>query len=500
MKGMKKLLAVVAALAVTLLMAVPAIPAGQAYAATGDITVNGATKDATYSAYKIFDVEYSGTNNENVTYVIPTGSTISSLTDFTTYFDTHTNGGKTYVTKKSGTNDADVIQWLKTNESSIATGTAAATVTNSDGAVSITLATGAAGYYYIKASVGTDNAVTIDTAHPTATVNSKLVSLPNIPNDGKTITTTSGDVSATTLNVGETASFKLKFNASNYPVNESGDNSTTEITSYTVTDTMSGLTYDSAAANLTVKVGDTTLTTSSGDSAYYTQSYDSTTHVLTVTINDYNKGNNGTKFTQPSEVTITYSATVAKTSGGDSSNSFKLKYNTTEVSGPDPEVHVYNYTVNIDKYASGAESTKLSGAKFVLKDGNTSSAKYYKVDSSTGAVSWVDNQSDATEVTTNDSGAATFAGLSAGTYYLVETEAPAGYSLLTDPQTVTLSPITQKLTESTTLTQTAEVANTASSGTMPSTGDMGTMFLYIAGIIAILAGCGYLIARRRMQR
>lgn len=55
MKHMKRFVALFAALALVLAMAVPAFADA---AATGSITINNAVKDTTYTAYKIFDLDY----------------------------------------------------------------------------------------------------------------------------------------------------------------------------------------------------------------------------------------------------------------------------------------------------------------------------------------------------------------------------------------------------------------------------------------------------------
>lgn len=234
----KKIWAVAMAVVMVLAMAVTA------FAADGDITVNGAIKDATYSAYKVFDATYSGTA---VSYTIPTGSTIANVTGFSDTFTTSENGGVTYVTAKT---KADVISWLKTNKADViaASGTAKATVTNSAGAASVVLATGAAGYYLIDSTLNDTNAVTIDTAHPTATVESKINTTPNVPNDGKKI----NGKTVNTMEIGEAGTFTLTFNATNYAVK---NNEPDKITSYTVTDTLDGFSISTEQLNaLTVTV------------------------------------------------------------------------------------------------------------------------------------------------------------------------------------------------------------------------------------------------------
>ena len=60
MKHMKRFVALFAALALVLAMAAPAFAEGgtTSATATGSITINNAVKDTTYTAYKIFDLDY----------------------------------------------------------------------------------------------------------------------------------------------------------------------------------------------------------------------------------------------------------------------------------------------------------------------------------------------------------------------------------------------------------------------------------------------------------
>lgn len=78
---------------------------------------------------------------------------------------------------------------------------------------------------------------------------------------------------------------------------------------------------------------------------------------------------------------------------------------------------------------TGAAGETLQGAEFVVlnKDG-----KYMKKDA-TGNVSWVDAQSDATILTSDDKGAFEATGLAKGSYKLKEIKAPTGYQLMAEP-------------------------------------------------------------------
>ena len=417
MKNLRKVMVLVIALLVVFAFSVTA------FAADGDITVNGPVEGAKYEAYIMFDVTVNAQNKPS--YTIPAGSTIASVTGFGDIFTTTTNGGKTYVQAKE---NADVIAWIKANADAIK-GACAKKAEATGSGNSVKLATGALGYYMVYSSKGETTAVSVDTTAKEATVDSKLPSTPSIdPEEGKKVATSEDGekTDVTTMEVGQTAYFTVTFTATNYKV-ENGVS--TPITQYVVTDTPDG--FDINEDSVKVKVNNAdyaiagkTITTAKSDAG-----------VLTVTIpwdqTTYNTSNT---------VVVTYTATLTnKHLASGSSNKASVKYNETTIPG-EPETHVYNYTVNVEKVDADNKETKLQGAKFVLKQGE----KFYKVDATTGAVTWVDSQANATEVTTNANGVATFQGLKAGDYTLVETVAPEGYNLAA-PKPVTLAAVSEEL-------------------------------------------------------
>lgn len=288
--------------------------------------------------------------------------------------------------------------------------------------------------------------------------------------------------SVATMDVGSTAYFRITYNATNYVVK---DGEATQITSYTITDTPDGFSIDKDS--VVVKVGNKTL-----DNKEYTVSVDKTNGAMTITI-PWVDDKGASLYTSPSDVEITYTATLTdKNAAKASSNKATIKYNDTEI--PDvPGTEVYNYKIVIDKYDSSNKNTKLQGAEFVLKNND---GKFCKVGEN-GVVTWVDDQASATVVTTGENGAASFIGLKAGTYTLVETKAPAGYNL-GENQTITLDNITEKLTDTKSLTVTEEIANSAGS-TLPTTGGMGTTLLYTVGTLLVLGAGVTLVVRRRMN-
>lgn len=165
-------------------------------------------------------------------------------------------------------------------------------------------------------------------------------------------------------------------------------------------------------------------------------------------------------------------------------------------------MEVFSFNIVINKYAAGNESTKLEGAKFVLKNAE---GKYYKYDATTKAVTWVDDKSAATEVITGDNGAARFDGLQAGTYYLEETAAPAGYNQLIKDITIVLKEDGSATIDDAASTPEADRSLTAgvanSTGTMlPETGGIGTVIFVALGALAVICAGVFLVTNKRMSK
>lgn len=469
MKTMRKLFTVLLALAMTLAVAVPAFAAD-----TGSITITNPQGNHTYTAYKIFDVTYSG---KNYSYTI--SGTDAAYSTVKAYADVPANGltltpvantNKYNVSIGTKFSAASFAQHLKTNENSLGTGKAFTKTGSTAKASDLAL-----GYYFVSGTSGT--VCELATAE-----NIEIRDKNEAPEIKKTV-----NDNDRTVEIGQ----KLTYTITGKVPSTKGY---TEFT-YQVTDTMSeGLTYNNDAK---VTIGGTDVTSAA-----------TITNIESGFVASVNMMNYQDQIDAP--VVITYTANVNEKAiqRDKETNTATLKYsnnpadsNSTKES-PGVTVDVFSFNIVINKYATGNENTKLEGAKFVLKN---TEGKYYKYDAAAKAVTWVDGKSAATKVTTDASGAARFDGLQAGTYSLEETAAPTGYNQLTKDITVVLNKDGSATIDGAASTPgaghslTTGVAN--STGTMlPETGGTGTAIFVALGALAVICAGVFLVTNKRMSK
>ena len=469
MKTMRKLFTVLLALAMTLALAVPAFAADT----TGSITITNPQGDRTYTAYKIFDVTYSG---DHYSYTI--SDTDAAFTTVKAYADVTANGltltpvgktGKYNVSTGDSFSAASFAQYLKTNAGSLGTGTAFTQVGNTMKASGLT-----PGYYFVSGTSGT--------VCELATAKDIQIRDKNeAPQIEKSV-----DDADRTVEIGQ----KLTYTITGKVPSTKGY---TEYT-YELTDTMSeGLTFNK---DVKVTIGDEDVTTA----AAITKNGNG--FVASVNMMDYQG-----QIDKP--VVITYTATVNEKAiqRNEETNTATLKYsndpaNKNSFKESSVEVEVFSFNIVINKYAAGNESTKLEGAKFVLKNAE---GKYYNCDTATKAVTWVVGKADTTEVTTDVNGVARFDGLQAGTYKLEETAAPAGYNQLIKDITIVLKEDGSATIDDAASTPEADRSLTAgvanSNGTMlPETGGIGTVIFVALGALAVICAGVFLVTNKRMSK
>lgn len=215
------------------------------------------------------------------------------------------------------------------------------------------------------------------------------------------------------------------------------------------------------------------------------------------------------------EFTVTYYAKVNKDAVVTEKNSATLEYgnNPSDTTTTTPsEAKTPTYPLNINKIKAGTKDDRLAGAKFSLYNSEsdaTSGTNAIKVTGSNGnyvvdptsentvfeSVKSIDVQNYNLRVN----------GLAAGTYYLVETDAPAGYNKLTDPIKVEIKKSTNEDVNAWTLFNNDEnvadkiidVENSTGS-ILPSTGGMGTIsFTVVAALLVLGVAISFIRDRKR---
>lgn len=547
MKTMKKLASLLLALVMVLGLATSAFAEGTTYSITITNTNNTISiSGKTYSAYKLFDSTHNGSayaytmKKTNQFYSADLIAESYSGTDtlaalLRTYFTfTPAAGDDTTVNvvpKESLTNAttkdaaarelADGIQKFLSGK----TATATATVPAGKQSVTIDLSFAGEGYYIVTGSAaaagGSANsqdvisAVILTSANPTASVNPKA----GVPTLDKKITGVTEDGStldaagkAAVAKVGATVSYEL----------DSVVPDLTGYTDYTFTfgDTITaGLDY--VRDSFVLKIAGTTVT---GISPVFTENGKS----FTLTI-PYDKLKTYAKDTA---IVLTYNATVNATAltYNYEKNTASLTYSNnpydtnSKDKTPDKETYVVNINLDVDKVAGSADGAKLANAEFKLykevtdDETETTTKQYYKWNGS--KVTWVIEEANADTFVTDANGKLTtqIRGLDQGTYYLVETKAPAGYNLLTAPIAITISASVNTerkivyTAEGATVTNgtiditeeqaaTKAVATTTvinKTGTeLPSTGGIGTTLFYAVGGILVVLAAVLLVTKRR---
>lgn len=249
-----------------------------------------------------------------------------------------------------------------------------------------------------------------------------------------------------------------------------------------------------------VTAGGTTPTTATLDTTNKTMSLDLS---VWVGANQTNKGK---------EFTVTYYAKVNKEAVVTEKNSATLEYgnNPGDTTTTKPsEVKTPTYALDINKTKAGTDA-RLAGAKFKLyKDSTNSEANVVKVEGTNGNYV-VDPTSDNTvfeSVASIDDKNYNLHvnGLAAGTYYLVETEAPAGFNKLTDPIKVNIAKSATGDVNDWTLSKNddkeddkiIDVENSTGS-ILPSTGGMGTIaFTVVAALLVLGVAVSFIHDRKR---
>lgn len=478
---MKKLFAVLLALALVLSMGTIALAAD-----TGTITIDNAIAGAKYNIYKILDfvpVEGSTTQGrytvvaEWADFLADTGAGSAYLKTNAETGTIEWNGDETDA-RKAELAKAAVAYAKEKGIEATATKTAA-----NDGDVTFTDVP--LGYYAIDTSLGTICALTnVDNTFNAHEKNEKPDIDKYVQEDKDNSWGKVNDA-----DIDQQVNYKSTVTVG------------VGATNYVMHDTMEeGLTFNEDVA---VKLADGTAV----DAANYTVTYPAADgHTFDVAFkNDYIAG-----LAKGTQLTVYYSATLnedAKVVVDGNDNTVYLSYgedSTWETA--EHKTTTYTWKMDVLKYTmDGENKVSLAGAKFQLLDKAGNAIKFTDITVEGGVPTYrVDAEGTVTEIITNANGKFEFVGLDEGSYKLHETEAPDGYNKLAADIDVIIT--SEYKAEAYTATYeindaepaTIEVEN--KTGTLlPETGGIGTTIFYIVGVVLMLGAAIILITKKRMS-
>lgn len=337
-----------------------------------------------------------------------------------------------------------------------------------------------------------------------------------------------GGANGTSANVGDTLTFKLE---SKVPDMSGYSNYT-----FKLHDKLSaGLTLLNSAIDpkVVVKIGESDL---DGDDYEVTGNLeDDGTTTLTIDLSKYLTAHKNDSGFVGKTIKVYYQAKVNDKAAVEDpvTNEVSVEYSNdpssdgTGTSTPD-KTYTYTFGFDLKKVAKDDNDALLSGAQFeIYRDGGNGNWDNGSSDDTgltfTGSESnWKlsETQSGATELTTGTNGLLSLDGLSEGTYWVLETEAPDGYNKLPAPIKVVISATYGEDGELTghviDYGDNANGVSGDSQGTdavhdgghvitvenskgalLPTTGGMGTIGLTVLGVIIVAAGAIWIIRRNR---
>jgi len=283
----------------------------------------------------------------------------------------------------------------------------------------------------------------------------------------------------------------------------------TKYTTYTITDTpasMLTIDFDGIVVTVPTSADNDTLITLKKDIDYeITKSSDGEGFVIEL-IKDSSKAGTADAYSQHlydgAVITVIYDATFSAVAvaGTEYKNAVQIDYKyipADETVPVAPEEPVYPPTVpTLTTYSYALQkidsenSDPLGDASFVIANKVVENVYTYMTwDAATGWGTTTDINEAHVETSVKADGAIVkFEGLQAGTYYIIETQAPDGYSLLKDPIEVTIGKnSTDVMLADMALYSIQVVNNLENSWVLPSTGEFGIYLFTIGGVILIAA-------------
>ena len=484
MKHARKLASLLLALVMVFALATTAFAAET----TGSITIDNPAEGQTYNAYLMFELESYNAEAGAYSYKIT-----EKWRDFVTtgagkdYFSIH---DQDYVTLKEGvtvTDDSDAAATIAKAAVAYAADkklTPDATLPK-DGnytASNLTL-----GYYVVDSSLGALCGLT--TTNPSATISEKN----EVPAPKKTVKedSTSDYGKSNTAQIGDTVEFKIVI-----PAKKGAQN-------YTLHDQMeAGLTLNQNS--ITVKAGEKELAKDKD----YTVAFDvkckdksdaAAICDFEITFsNDYLS-----TITADTDIVVTYTAVLNENAETTNNNDTVLDYGDGNHSEWNETT---TKTFKFDIIKTNSDKKVLTGAKFELYDAQTGGNKIALVKVADGVyrvATATEKNAEGFTSAVIEAGKATVMGLDANTtYWLKETEAPAGYNKLADRVKVEIGEANLITTMKGDTWDEGDggVQITNKTGTeLPSTGGMGTTIFYVLGSALVLGAVVLLVTKKRMS-
>lgn len=522
MKRMKKIMAVLLAAIMTMAMAVTAFAEEPVVAATGGnkLTVNVKSGEGvptqtlegqTIYLYKLFDVtESPNGETKNYAYTVnPANGYKEAIKSAlgTSFTGTTDEDYAAAVAKLGEDNSAGVQQFANNFTTYALTHNPKLDETKNSGKLgkvtSYEFTDLDAGYYLVYVTGGKEiqsSLVTVDST--TSTVNLKTEA-PSITKKADQETVSIGQVVKYTVtgSIPDTTGYD-KYQ---YIIHDELSNGLDFVNDAAGT----ALGEDATTVNVTVAFGEGATDASTAPT---TATLDSTNKKkMSLDLSDWVKANQKNK---GEEFTVTYYAKVNTNAVVTEKNSAQLEYGNkpgeTTITTPS-EAKTPTYPLDILKKKKGSED-KLAGAKFSLYKTETDAkagTNAIKVSGSNGNYV-VDPTSSITEFeSVKDITGAGYNlrvnGLAEGTYYLVETQAPAGYNKLTAPIEIKITKSKDTDVNNWTISKDSkdetdkiiDIENSTGS-LLPSTGGMGTIiFAVIAAILVLGVAVSFIRDKRK---
>lgn len=492
---MKKLISLILALMMILTLATTAFAEEE----TGSITINGIGTEATYSIYKLLDLE---------SYNVDTGAYSYKVNSaWTNYFST------AEALQYFAIDDAGYVTWIAAEDDTTVAGFAKKALayakansinpvksSETDGQFVVTGTSGKftgleLGYYLVDSTMGALCGLT--TTNPDASINAKNAK-PTIDKQVQEDSTNQW-AEENTADVGQTIYYRVTIN-----VHAGAEN-------YVLHDVMSaGLTFDKVTKVEHIDTSGSTPTTINAvagtDYTVFTNP-SITPSVATDDVEDactlevrFSKDFCDTLETND-KVIVYYQAMLnrnAIVASDGNPNETWLQYGENHATTHDT---VKTYTFGFDIVKTDSQNTLLDGAEFKIYDAETggNEVKVVLMDDDVTYRRARENEPGVSIVVEN--GKVRVVGFDNGTYYLEETVSPLGYNKLTARQKFIISDANLDATFNDGIFSTGSGVHVVNkTGTMlPETGGMGTTLFVTIGAMMVMAAGVLLVTKKRMS-